>query len=130
MAALGAWQTLTLGGVPTLTARVVDTNLYAQLNVGRAPVSGGPSSQYPGGCCADTLRTFGRDDGGAYSDLAIDGIITDLFTGIAMNDPNTGAPYAYVSHMFDMTTIDGEGRGGGVHSISCFVLVVLNCASL
>lgn len=100
---LGAWNGLDVGGTPELTARVYGDNFYTQINTGTAP-SGG---SYPGGCCADTLRTFGRDNGGDYTDLSLYDKLQTIFDGVADSDSNTGATYAYANHMFDMTTVNG-----------------------
>lgn len=93
---LGSWQNLTnLGGSLTLTARAFGDNFYAQLNVGRAPMGGGVGSSYPGGCCADTLRFFGINGGGQYTDVMIDEIVSSTFEGVAGTDSSTNAPFAY-----------------------------------
>lgn len=99
---LGAWYDLDLGGTPELTARVYGENFYVQLNTGVAP-SGG---DYPGGCCADTVRRFGRNDGGDYTDVDVFDILQTIFDGVANIDSNTGKNYAYANHAFDITTID------------------------
>mmetsp|Transcript_94615 Transcript_94615/g.270780 ORF Transcript_94615/g.270780 Transcript_94615/m.270780 type:complete len:449 (+) Transcript_94615:52-1398(+) len=90
--ALGAWEDLELDGYLALTGRVSGDNYYAYMNTGRAPNSNG--------CCADTMRVFGKDDDGAYSDLEIDAIVTEVFANISVS-------YAYATHMFDMTKIAG-----------------------
>jgi hypothetical protein len=65
VAALGAWQDLDLGFPPKLTCKILKDQLVCQINTGRVP-TGSQGALYPGGCCADTLRVFDRndDDGG------------------------------------------------------------------
>lgn len=100
---LGAWYGLDMDGTPTLTGRVYGDNMYGYLNTGTAPEGG----DYPGGCCADTLRVFGRDDEGAYTDINLLETFQTMFDGISDTDSENGWNYAYANHMFDMTTIDG-----------------------
>lgn len=88
-----------------LSARVWGDTFVTQMNAGIAPMMG--SGDYPGGCCADTLRKFGRDDGGSYSDVDLLTTIATVFEDVAVTDSLTGTPWAYANHAFDITTING-----------------------
>ena len=46
------------------------------------------------------MRVFEKDGGGEYSDI-------DLYTTILQTFANISVSYAYATHMFDMTMIDG-----------------------
>ena len=117
--ALGAWGGLQLGGTPTLTARVWGDELVGMLNIGVAPPGGsglnGSSAaakagggEYPGGCCADTLRVFPRSrqhERAAFRDVDIYSLVKSAFRGRAVVDNRTGDAWAYANHAFDMTSL-------------------------
>lgn len=103
---LGAWQNLNVEGIPVLTVKSLDENFYALLNTYVAPLGPNTDSYYAGGCCADSFRRWNKNDNGSYSSFDVMNTVFDLFENSTDKDKNTGTPYAYANHVFDMVDID------------------------
>jgi hypothetical protein len=102
VAQLGEWQNFDFGGEPMLTMKNSGDRLYSQLNTGIAPE--GPTDDYPGGCCVDIFKSVSTD--GDEIDWDIESLIFSLYENTTDTDSNTGTPFAYANHVFDMTTYD------------------------
>lgn len=102
---IGDLQDLDMEGSPMLTVRVLEDNLYAQLNTGIAPSK---IDGYPGGCCVDKFRKFSINGGGTYTEWDLQTLIIETLGNETEMDPNTNAPYVYANHVFDMSELEGS----------------------
>lgn len=105
---IGAWQDLDMDGMPLLTVKSIDDYLYVQLNTGIAPSGPSEDGYYPGGCCVDKFRAFNVDASVNFTEYDMMDIIFDIYENVTDTDKNTGTPFAYGNHVFDMTTIDND----------------------
>lgn len=108
---LGVWQNLNVEGIPLLTVKTYGDNLYAQLNTYVAPLGPNTDFYYQGGCCVDTFKRFNKN--GEDADDNIDSYdimetVFEIFENITDTDKNTGTPFAYANHVFDMFELDGD----------------------
>jgi hypothetical protein len=105
---IGSWQNLNIEGTPLLTIKTYGDNLYAQLNTYVAPLGPTSDGYYQGGCCADSFRSFNKNQqvGEEYQSFDIMNTIFDVFENATDTDKFTGTPFAYANHVFDMADIN------------------------
>ena len=114
--ALGAWQDLALGGTPILSCRVhragdgtrANDTLVSMVNTQRAPTEDPSGGTIPGGCCADTLRTWAPS--GATTDFDLLTTVQNIFEGVALPDTLVGGDrlFAYANHALDLTSFESR----------------------